>query len=87
MVPTRKERKESITKMRKQQILDAALKVFSRKSFAEATTAEIAREAGYRTKIAVYSSEEKIDCVGACVGLRGSRVKNIETAKTQGPAF
>lgn len=37
----------------------------------------IAREPGYRTKIAVYSSEEKIDCVGACVGLRGSRVKNI----------
>ena len=37
----------------------------------------IAREPGYRTKIAVSSSDEKIDCVGACVGLRGSRVKNI----------
>ncbi len=46
MAPTRQERKESITKMREQQILDAALKVFSSKSFAEATTAEIAREAG-----------------------------------------
>ena len=46
MTPTRQERKESITKMRKQQILDAALKVFSNKGFAEATTAEIAREAG-----------------------------------------
>jgi AcrR family transcriptional regulator len=46
MVPTRQERKESITRMRKQQILDAALKVFSNKSFAEATTAEIAQEAG-----------------------------------------
>lgn len=46
MAPTRKERKENITRIREQQILEAALKVFSRKSFAEATTAEIAREAG-----------------------------------------
>ncbi len=45
MVPTRQERKENITRMRERQILEAALKVFSRKSFAEATTAEIAREA------------------------------------------
>jgi N utilization substance protein A len=37
----------------------------------------IAREAGERTKIAVYSRDEKIDCVGACVGMRGTRVKNI----------
>ncbi len=37
----------------------------------------IAREAGYRTKIAVYSADEKVDPVGACVGMRGSRVKNI----------
>ncbi|PAW77282.1 MAG: transcription termination/antitermination protein NusA [Verrucomicrobia bacterium Tous-C9LFEB] len=37
----------------------------------------LAREAGYRTKIAVWSSNEKVDPVGACVGLRGSRVKNI----------
>lgn len=37
----------------------------------------IARQASERTKIAVYSSDEKIDCVGACVGMRGSRVKNI----------
>ncbi len=37
----------------------------------------IAREAGYRTKIAVWSSDDKIDPVGACVGLRGARVKNI----------
>jgi AcrR family transcriptional regulator len=46
MAPTRQERKESITRMREQQILDAALKVFSRKGFAEASTAEIAQEAG-----------------------------------------
>ena len=39
----------------------------------------IAREPGERTKIAVYSKDEKIDCVGACVGMRGSRVKNIVT--------
>ncbi len=37
----------------------------------------IAREPGYRTKIAVYSRDEKVDPVGACVGLRGQRVKNI----------
>jgi N utilization substance protein A len=37
----------------------------------------IAREASERTKIAVYSNDEKVDCVGACVGMRGSRVKDI----------
>jgi N utilization substance protein A len=37
----------------------------------------IAREAGDRTKIAVASADEKVDCVGACVGMRGTRVKNI----------
>ncbi|MDD5194793.1 MAG: transcription termination factor NusA [Candidatus Omnitrophica bacterium] len=37
----------------------------------------IAREAGERTKIAVFSKDEKVDAVGACVGIRGSRVKNI----------
>jgi N utilization substance protein A len=37
----------------------------------------IAREAGFRTKIAVYSANEKVDPVGACVGMRGARVKNI----------
>ncbi len=37
----------------------------------------IAREAGYRTKIAVVSHDEKVDPVGACVGMRGMRVKNI----------
>jgi N utilization substance protein A len=39
--------------------------------------ASIAREAGYRTKVAVNSSDDKVDPVGACVGLRGARVKNI----------
>lgn len=37
----------------------------------------IARDCGERTKIAVYSKDEKVDCVGACVGMRGGRVKNI----------
>lgn len=41
------------------------------------TIEKIVREAGYRTKIAVRSSDSKIDPVGACVGVRGSRVKNI----------
>lgn len=39
--------------------------------------ASIAREAGYRTKVAVTSADDKVDPVGACVGLRGARVKNI----------
>ncbi len=37
----------------------------------------IAREAGFRTKIAVWSKDAKVDAVGACVGMRGTRVKNI----------
>ncbi|MCQ9204817.1 MAG: transcription termination factor NusA [Omnitrophica bacterium] len=37
----------------------------------------IAREPGERTKVAVASKDEKVDCVGACVGIRGSRVKSI----------
>jgi len=38
---------------------------------------EIAREAGRRTKIAVASYDSKVDCVGACVGVRGTRIKNV----------
>ena len=37
----------------------------------------LAREASYRTKVAVISFDEKVDPVGACVGVRGSRIKNI----------
>lgn len=37
----------------------------------------IAREPGFRSKLAVYSHDEKVDPVGACVGMRGLRVKNI----------
>jgi len=37
----------------------------------------ISREPGDRTKIAVTSKDEKVDSVGACVGMRGQRVKNI----------
>jgi len=37
----------------------------------------ISREPGERTKIAVFSKEEKVDSVGACVGVRGQRVKGI----------
>ena len=38
---------------------------------------KIVREAGYRTKIAVYSHREDVDPVGACVGLKGVRIKNV----------
>lgn len=37
----------------------------------------LAREAGYRTKVAVSSIDSKVDAVGACVGVRGSRIRNI----------
>ena len=37
----------------------------------------IAREAGSRTKMAVYSEDENVDPVGACVGTRGSRVQSV----------
>ncbi|MCC7192833.1 MAG: transcription termination factor NusA [Phycisphaeraceae bacterium] len=37
----------------------------------------MAREPGHRTKIAVSSIDSKVDAVGACVGVRGSRIKNI----------
>jgi AcrR family transcriptional regulator len=46
MVPTRQERKEETARIRREQIMEAAMEVFSRKGFAMATTAEIAREAG-----------------------------------------
>lgn len=39
----------------------------------------VAREPGRRSKIAVYSRDENVDSVGACVGPKGSRVQNIVT--------
>ena len=38
---------------------------------------QIVREPGLRTKIAVHSVDSKVDCVGACVGVRGNRIRNI----------
>jgi len=38
---------------------------------------KIVREAGYRTKLAVRSIDNKVDPVGACVGIRGNRIKNV----------
>ena len=37
----------------------------------------MAREPGYRSKVAVSSFDQRVDCVGACVGVRGNRIKNI----------
>lgn len=37
----------------------------------------LSREPGYRSKVAVSSSDQRVDCVGACVGVRGNRIKNI----------
>jgi transcription termination/antitermination protein NusA len=37
----------------------------------------IAREAGERTKVAVFSKDADVDCVGACVGMKGMRVQSI----------
>jgi N utilization substance protein A len=41
------------------------------------TIEAIAREPGHRTKVAVSSMDSRVDAVGACVGIRGSRIKNI----------
>ena len=41
------------------------------------TVESLAREPGYRSKVAVSSSDPRIDGVGACVGVRGNRIKNI----------
>ena len=41
------------------------------------TIRRIEREPGYRTKLAVDSGDDKVDCVGACVGVRGNRIKSI----------
>lgn len=37
----------------------------------------VAREAGFRSKVSVHSNSDKVDSVGACVGMRGERIKNI----------
>lgn len=37
----------------------------------------IAREAGHRSKVAVYSEDQNVDCVGACVGPKGSRIERV----------
>jgi len=37
----------------------------------------LAREAGYRSKVAVSCFDNKIDCVGACVGVRGARIRSV----------
>ncbi|UAT43151.1 transcription termination factor NusA [Anaplasmataceae bacterium AB001_6] len=40
---------------------------------------KVARDPGSRSKIAVYSSDKNIDCVGACVGIKGSRIRLISS--------
>jgi N utilization substance protein A len=37
----------------------------------------IARKPGYRSKLALHSQDPRVDCIAACVGVRGHRVKNI----------
>jgi N utilization substance protein A len=37
----------------------------------------ISREPGHRSKVAVSTTDNRVDCVGACVGIRGNRIKNI----------
>lgn len=41
------------------------------------TIKAISREPGHRSKVAVNSIDSKVDCVGACVGVRGNRIKSI----------
>jgi N utilization substance protein A len=40
----------------------------------------IARQPGYRTKLALHSQDPRVDCIVACVGVRGFRLKNIVDA-------
>jgi N utilization substance protein A len=40
----------------------------------------IARKPGYRSKFALQSRDPRVDCIGACVGLRGARIKKIVDA-------
>lgn len=37
----------------------------------------VARDPGYRSKVAVYSMDNRVDCIGACLGVRGTRIRNI----------
>lgn len=37
----------------------------------------VERDPGYRTKMTVRSNDDKVDCIGACVGTRGNRIKNV----------
>jgi len=37
----------------------------------------VARDPGYRSKVAVYSMDERVDCIGACLGVRGTRIRNV----------
>ncbi|RMH04664.1 MAG: transcription termination factor NusA [Planctomycetota bacterium] len=37
----------------------------------------VARDPGYRCKVAVYSMDERVDCIGACLGVRGTRIRNV----------
>jgi N utilization substance protein A len=40
----------------------------------------IARKPGYRSKLALFSRDPRVDCVGVCVGVRGCRIKNVVDA-------
>jgi N utilization substance protein A len=56
----------SIVELEVPEIYDKTVEIF-----------KIVREAGYRTKIAVFSNKEDVDPVGACVGLKGVRIQNV----------
>jgi N utilization substance protein A len=60
---------EPVTRLFSQEVPEIAAGVVQVKA--------VARAAGYRTKVAVTSTDANVDAVGACVGIRGSRIKNI----------
>jgi N utilization substance protein A len=62
-------RKELVQRLFEQEIPEIADGVI--------TINAISREPGYRSKVAVSSSDPRVDCLGACVGLRGNRIKNV----------
>jgi len=57
---------QSIVELEVPEIYDKTIEIY-----------KIVRDAGYRTKIAVFSNKEDVDPVGACVGLKGQRIQNI----------
>src|SRR6516225_1859238 len=61
-----------VTRLFEEQIPEIASRIVEIKA--------IARKPGYRSKLALHSEDPRVDCIGACVGVRGCRIKNVVNA-------